>query len=152
MINNFAGINLIDGMLGYRSLAIKVSNCKYRGLLDRCTVRGEIFNGCNPQFLNTMIMKLKLVFFMPNEEIFKKDDLARELALVHHGACFIYDDEKVSRVVRHDVSSPLRVTPRTRCTSRFQPHVSFQQPQFPESEHCPACWLGAADRYRTLRQ
>ena len=41
---------------------------------------------------------------MPNEEIFKKDDLARELALVNHGACYIYEDEKVSRVVRHDVS------------------------------------------------
>jgi hypothetical protein len=70
-------------------------------------VRGEVFHGCNPQFLNTMLMKLKLVFFMPNEEIFKKDDLARELALVHHGACFIYEDEKVSRVVRHDVSPPI---------------------------------------------
>ena len=27
-------------------------------------------------------MKLKLVFYMPNEEIFKKDDLSRELGLV----------------------------------------------------------------------
>ncbi len=51
-----------------------------------------------------MLMKLKLVFFMPNEEVFKKDDLARELALVHHGACYVYEDEKVSRVVRDDVS------------------------------------------------
>ena len=87
-----------------RSLAIKVSNCKYRHVIDRCTTRGEVFHGCNHQFLNTLLMKLKLVFFMPNEEIFKKDDLARELTLVHHGACYIYEDEKVSRVVRHDVS------------------------------------------------
>jgi hypothetical protein len=54
-----------------------------------------------------MLMKLKLVFFMPNEEVFKKDDLSRELALVHYGACSIFEDEKVSRVVRHDVSSSL---------------------------------------------
>lgn len=51
-----------------------------------------------------MLMKLKLVFFMPNEEIFKKDDLSRELALVNFGACCIYEDDKVARVVRHDVS------------------------------------------------
>ena len=87
-----------------RSLAIKVSNCKYRNVIERCTARGEVFHGCNRQFLNTLLMKLKLVFYMPHEEIFKKDDLARELAMVHYGACFIYEDEKVSRVVRHDVS------------------------------------------------
>ncbi len=34
------------------------------------------------QFINALMMKLKLVFYMSNEEIFKKDDLSRELALV----------------------------------------------------------------------
>ena len=28
------------------------------------------------------MMKLKVVFYMSNEEVFKKDDLSRELALV----------------------------------------------------------------------
>ena len=34
------------------------------------------------QFINALMMKLKLVFYMSNEEIFKKEDLSRELALV----------------------------------------------------------------------
>ena len=34
------------------------------------------------QFLNALMMKLKVVFYMSNEEVFKKDDLSRELALV----------------------------------------------------------------------
>ena len=85
-----------------------MSSCKYKSVIDRCTARGEAFYGCNPQFLNTMLMKLKLVFFMPNEEVFKKDDLSRELALVHYGACSIFEDDKVARVVRHDVSTASR--------------------------------------------
>ena len=32
--------------------------------------------------MNAFMMKLKLVFYMPNEEIFKKDDHSRELALI----------------------------------------------------------------------
>ena len=139
----------------------------------RCVVRGEIFNGCNPQvckswinqpsplletdvdvhtaaaqFINALMMKLKLVFYMSNEEIFKKDDLSREFALLlqvswiylwtcwpvytvilfwsqgahkivpdnifwlvlMQGACYVMDEEKVKRIIRHDVSSSLSVT------------------------------------------
>ena len=49
-------------------------------------------------------MKLKVVYYMPSEEVFKKDDLSRELCLVLHGACHLMDDDKVKRVVRDDVS------------------------------------------------
>ena len=88
------------------------------------------------------MMKLKLVFYMSNEEIFKKDDLSREFALllqvssclernwIHknhtlahrelsfdfyysignlqltQGACYLMDEDKVKRIIRHDVSSP----------------------------------------------
>ena len=73
-------------------------------------------------------MKLKLVFYMSNEEIFKKDDLSREFALllqanksfnlecrgllfyirrlsIAHlqGACYMMDEDKVKRIIRHDV-------------------------------------------------
>ena len=67
-------------------------------------MRGQIFFGCEPQFLNALLMNLKVVFYMPNEEVFKKDDLSRELCLVLHGACHLLDEDKVKRVVRHDVS------------------------------------------------
>ncbi len=89
-----------------RSLAIKVSNCKYRGVIDKCTTRGEVFFGCSAQFLNALVMKLSLVFYMPNEEIFKKDDLSRQLGLVLKGACYLMDDDKVKRIVRDDVRRP----------------------------------------------
>ena len=88
-----------------RSLALKVSSCKYRGVIDKCTARGEVFAGCSAQFLNALLMKLSLVFYMPNEEVYKKDDLSRHLSLVLHGSCNLVEDEKVKRVVRHDVSS-----------------------------------------------
>jgi len=48
-------------------------------------------------------MKLKVVYYMPNEEVLKKGDLSRELCLVLHGACRLMEDEKVKRIVRDDV-------------------------------------------------
>jgi len=86
-----------------RSLLIKVSECKYKDALDKCTVRGSIFFGCDPQFLGALLMKLKVVFLMPNEELFKKDDLSKELCFVLNGACYLLEDEKIKSVIRHDV-------------------------------------------------
>ena len=170
---------------------IKVSDCKYREVLDKSKQRGEVFFGCDQQFLNALLMKLKVifcchcttqtvaneppneittlafrvpfgtryisysavailrprniapqrhfessylrrmqeaifmeavfaklawragsvhggswaqvVFYMPNEEVLKKDDLSRELCFVLYGACHLIEDDKVKRVVRHDV-------------------------------------------------
>ena len=87
-----------------RSLAIKLSNCKYRGVIDKCTGRGEALFGCSQQFLNALVMKLRLVFYMPNEEIFQKDDLSRQLGLVLKGACHLMEEYKVKLVIRDDVS------------------------------------------------
>ncbi len=81
-----------------------MSNCKYRGVIEKCSARGELLFGCKPQFLNTLLMKMSTVFFMPNEEIFKKDDLSRQLGFVLNGACYLMDDDKAKRVIRHDVS------------------------------------------------
>ncbi len=90
-------------MCSCRSLAIKLCSCKYRSVLDKCTARGEIFSRCNPQFLNTLMMRLQPVFYMPNEEVIKKDDLSRELCLVLKGACICFQDDKVKKIVRDDV-------------------------------------------------
>ena len=49
-------------------------------------------------------MKLKVVYYMPHEEVFKKDEISRELCLVLHGACHLVEDDKVKRIVRDDVS------------------------------------------------
>ena len=49
------------------------------------------------------MMKLKLVFYMPNEEIIKKEDLSLQLCLVLKGSCLILEDDNVKRIVRDDV-------------------------------------------------
>jgi ankyrin repeat protein len=85
-----------------KSLEIKVANSKFRSVMDRCTARGQVFSTCNPQFLNALLTRLRLVFLMPNEQIFKKGDLPRELCFVFRGACAILNDEKVKRVLHHD--------------------------------------------------
>jgi hypothetical protein len=87
-----------------RSLEIKVANFKYRSVVAGCTARGQVFAGCNLQFLNALLTRLRVVFLMPGEEVFKKGDLSRELALVLHGACTVMNDDKVKRVVRNDVA------------------------------------------------
>lgn len=97
---------MLNRLRGNRSLAIKVSNAKYRSVIDKCATRGQLFFGCDPQFLNALLMKLKVVFYMTNEEVFRKDDLSRELCMVLHGACYLMDEDKVKRVVRHDVRGP----------------------------------------------
>ena len=85
-----------------KSLQIKVANSKFRSVMERCTSRGQVFSGCNAQFLNALLTKLRIVFFMPGEAIFKKGDMGRELCFVYRGACSVMSDDKVKRVVHHD--------------------------------------------------
>ena len=85
-----------------KSLQIKVASSKFRSVIDRCTSRGQALSGCNTQFLNALLTRLRVVFFMPGEEIFKKGDMARELCFVYRGSCSIMSDDKVKRVVHHD--------------------------------------------------
>lgn len=92
-----------------RSLAIKVCNCKYRVVMEKCTGRGQVFFGCSPQFLNIFVMKLKLVFYMPSEEIIKKDDLSHQLCLVLKGTCIFLDNDRVKKIVRDDVRAYLLI-------------------------------------------
>ncbi len=58
---------------------------------------------CDPQFLSALMMRLRVVYYMPGEEVMRRGDLGRELCLVLHGACHLMEDDKVLRVVRHDV-------------------------------------------------
>ena len=41
---------------------------------------------------------------MPNDAVLERGDLGRELSFVLHGACRVMEDDKVKRVIRHDVS------------------------------------------------
>jgi hypothetical protein len=58
---------------------------------------------CDPQFLSALLMRLRVVYYMPSEEVMRKGDLSRELCFVLHGACHLMEDDKIHRVVRHDV-------------------------------------------------
>ncbi len=43
-----------------KSLELKVADCKYRSVIDKCAVRGNIFFGCDKSFLSAMLVKLKV--------------------------------------------------------------------------------------------
>ena len=53
----------------------------------------------------------QVVFYMPNEEVLKKDDLSRELCFVLHGACLMMQEDRVKRVVRDDVRDNFPLSP-----------------------------------------
>ena len=38
-------------------------------VLDKCKQRGQLLAGCEPQFLSALLMKLRVVFYMPSEEV-----------------------------------------------------------------------------------
>ncbi len=62
---------------------------------------------------------------MPNEEVFKRDDLSRQLAIVLHGACYLMEDDKAKSVVRHDVSHTY--LPNMTFTPKFVRNVLFRR-------------------------
>ena len=69
-----------------KSLAIKVAECKYKAVLDKCMARGQLFCGCPPQFVNDLLLRLHVVYLMLGEEIVRQHDAPRELIFVFHGA------------------------------------------------------------------
>ena len=73
-----------------RSLKIKVAEANYRTIMDKCATRGKFMNGCNSKFFNVsdcaeflradlqakaVMTKLRLMHFMPGEEIVQKDEV-----------------------------------------------------------------------------
>jgi hypothetical protein len=86
-----------------KSLAVKVADCKYKALLEKCMARGQLFSGCNNQFINDLLIRLHVVYLMLGEEIAKKQDASRELVFVLHGAAEVMEGERLKKVIHSDV-------------------------------------------------
>jgi hypothetical protein len=86
-----------------KSLAVKVAECKYKSVMEKCTARRQLFDGCHSQFISDLLLRMHVVYLMLGEEIAKKHDAARELVFVLYGAAEVLDGDKLKRVVRSDV-------------------------------------------------
>jgi len=92
------------------SLELKVADCKYRYVIDKCMLRGNVFFNCDNNFLSALLVKLKVVHIMPGEEFVSKDGIPRELYFVLEGQVHVIDDEhRIERIIRNDDpdSSPI---------------------------------------------
>ena len=69
-----------------RSLRIKIAIANFGGIMDRCSMVGRSLSGCNPRFLNALMIILKPVHVIPGDTIVFKEEVPRELYFVYHGA------------------------------------------------------------------
>ena len=84
------------------SLRMKVASHQYNYVIQRNSL---LFKGCNLQFLNQLMLKLREMYLMPGETLIRAGDMSRELAFVARvcihrltGVC-----ECVAVVTRHSL-------------------------------------------------
>ena len=61
------------------SLRMKVASHQYSYVIQRNSM---LFKGCNLQFLNQLMLKLREIYLMPGETLIRAGDMSRELAFV----------------------------------------------------------------------
>ena len=61
------------------SLRMKVASHQYSYVIQR---NSQLFKGCNLQFLNQLMLKLREMYLMPGEALIRAGDMSRELAFV----------------------------------------------------------------------
>jgi hypothetical protein len=61
------------------SLRMKVASHQYSYVIQRNSM---LFKGCNLQFLNQLMLKLREMYLMPGETLIRAGDMSRELAFV----------------------------------------------------------------------
>ncbi|KAK9850461.1 hypothetical protein WJX84_001935, partial [Apatococcus fuscideae] len=61
------------------SLRVKVASHQYSYIIER---NNHLFRGCNPQFLNSLMLKLREHYLMPGEVMVREGDMAREVGFV----------------------------------------------------------------------
>ena len=61
------------------SLRMKVASHQYSYVIQR---NSSLFKGCNLQFLNQLMLKLREIYLMPGETLIRAGDMSRELAFV----------------------------------------------------------------------
>ncbi len=58
---------------------MKVASHQYSYIIER---NSHLFRGCNPQFLNSLMLKLREHYLMPGEVMVREGDMAREVGFV----------------------------------------------------------------------
>ncbi len=66
------------------SLRMKVASHQYSYVIQRNSL---LFKGCNLQFLNQLMLKLREMYLMPGETLIRAGDMSRELAFVARVCC-----------------------------------------------------------------
>eukprot|EP00899_Mesostigma_viride_P014746 jgi/Mesvir1/23272/Mv20978-RA.1 len=84
-------------------LHMKVASTRFRSVINRA---GFLFKRCDQQFLSVLMTKLREVFLMPGEKLFRAHDISSSLCFIVQGKLDIMDDEDtiVGKVVPSDDS------------------------------------------------
>lgn len=117
----FKGAVLTETRFGEtRSLQVKVADAKYAYLIAKCTDKGRTLYGCNMQFINSLLTRLKVMHVMAGEEITKKGEIPRELWFVLDGAVHLMDDDnRIKRSIRNDVPDISPIVGEVRVSIRW---------------------------------
>jgi len=78
------------------ALVTKVASFKYRHIVTR----SECFENATQEFLASIFEKLQTRFLMPNEVLFNKGDMGREVCFVENGELEVYADNEKKTFLR----------------------------------------------------
>ena len=87
-----------DVLIGQMPANILTEFCKsqYSGFIQSCV----ILKSTPPQFTNALMTKLHQKFLMPNELLFKIDDMSREMCFITQGDVFVFSDSECKQLVK----------------------------------------------------
>lgn len=85
------------------SLRMKVASFQYRDVVQR---NNHLFQGCNQQFLNQLMVRLREVYLMPGEVFVQQRDMSRELMFITNGVLELHKDHIVVKTIRAESENP----------------------------------------------
>lgn len=85
------------------SLRTKVASFQFRDVVQR---NNHLFQGCNAQFLNQLMVCLREVYLMPGELFVQQRDMSREVMFITYGALELSKDHIVVKTIRAESESP----------------------------------------------
>ncbi|GMH51011.1 hypothetical protein TrST_g8567 [Triparma strigata] len=78
------------------NILIEFCACQYSPFIQRSV----IFKGLSPQFTNSLMTKLRQKYLMPNEVLFKIEDMSREMGFITQGSVHVYSDLDCKQLVK----------------------------------------------------
>eukprot|EP00899_Mesostigma_viride_P007204 jgi/Mesvir1/16485/Mv10043-RA.1 len=71
-------------------LQVRVAAARYRCVVDRARF---LFQNCDQQFLSLLMARLREVFLMPGEKLFRGHDISSEVCFIFQGKLEVVDDD-----------------------------------------------------------